>query len=236
MRSKGVLSPINDARRSLSEIEGCARRSTAIPSTVHRRVSSLSNERCTPRQSNSVLDERRSLHARQSKGVSRSLMHRDQRCTAIEGCALSGDPINGNQSVRLSAIEILINRRVCRARRLKGVLAPLMHGNQRVRRQGAAIPSTAIKGCVAIKGLSLHTSTLTNQRACLDARRRAYLSPMNDGDQRCTVILGCGDRRACSLSLSPMQSKGVCLSPYRSIEILINRRVCIECIPARRSY
>ena len=58
---------------------------------------------------------------------------------------------------------------------------------------------------------------------------------MNDGDQRCTVILGCGDRRACSLSLSPMQSKGVCLSPCRSIEILINRRVCIECIPARRT-
>ena len=39
-RSKGVLSPINDPRRSLSptEIEGCA---TAIPSTTHRRVSSL---------------------------------------------------------------------------------------------------------------------------------------------------------------------------------------------------
>ena len=163
MRSKGVLSPINDARRSLSEIEGCARRSTAIPSTVHRRVSSLSNERCTPRQSNSVLDERRSLHARQSKGVSRSLMHRDQRCTAIEGCALSGDPINGNQSVRLSAIEILINRRVCRARRFKGVL-----GNQRV----SARRSTAIKVGVCTANDAMHC----NQRACLYARRSKGVS------------------------------------------------------------
>jgi hypothetical protein len=60
----------------------------------------------------------------------------------------------------------------------------------------------AIKGCVAIKGLSLHQRILTNQRA-MHGEGRISLR------WRSTMR---GDRRACSLSLSPMQSKGVSLS------------------------
>ncbi len=92
--------------------------------------------------------------------------------------------------MRLSAIEILINRRVCRARRFKGVL-----GNQRV----SARRSTAIKVGVCTANDAMHC----DQRACLYARR-SCLSP-----KRSPVH---GDPNQSEGVLSPTVSEGCALS------------------------
>ena len=144
----------------------------------------------------------------------------------MHGCA--GDPINGNQRVRLSptAIEILINRRVCRALRLKGEArrshqrqsknAPTgcgdpINGNQRVcgdqRSLSAHINADQSKGlsrCTA-KGVSLSNG---RWRSTMHSDPRVWRSKGVLSIPLSYAIKGCVSL-SISIDRDPNQSKGV---------------------------